>query len=50
MYDFYKNFIFLSKKNFFSNKVMYSKQVFVSPFITFNSVKKISLCKNIHSV
>ena len=25
MYDFYKNFIFLSKKFFFSNKVIYSK-------------------------
>ena len=43
MYNFYKNFIFLSKKN--SNNVIYLRQVFVSPFIKFNSVKK-----KIHSV
>ena len=39
MYDFYINFIFLSKF-FFSNEVIYSKQIFVSPFRKFNSVKK----------
>ena len=40
MYDFYKNFIFLSKNLFFSNKVMYSNKYFVPPFKKFNSVKK----------
>ena len=39
MYDFYENFIFLSKNLFFSNKVMYSKKIFVSPFKKFNSAK-----------
>ena len=50
MYDVYKNFIFLNKNLFFSNRVMYSKKIFLSPFKKFNSVKKKSLCKNIHSV
>ena len=49
MYDFYKNFIFLSK-NLFFNKVIHSKCIFVSPFKKFNSVKKNSLCKKIHFV
>ena len=50
MYDVYKNFIFLNKNLFFSNRVMYSKKIFLSPFKKFNSAKKKSLCKNIHSV
>ena len=37
MYDFNKNFIFLS--NFFSSKNIYLK-LFVTPFKNFNPVKK----------
>ena len=40
MYNFYKNFILLSKNNFFSNKVIYSKEIFVSLFIKVKYVKK----------
>ena len=48
MYDFYKNFIFLSKNLFFfSNKVIYSNKIFVSPFKNLTLFKKNSLCKNI---
>ena len=50
MYEFYKNFIFLSKNFFFSNKVIYLKNIFVSPFKKFNPVKKNSLCEKINSV
>ena len=49
MYDFYKNFIFLSKF-FFSNKNIYLKYIFVYPVKKLNSVKKNLLCKKIHSV
>ena len=50
MYDFYKNFVFLSKNIFFQiklfilNKYLYplSKNLFL--------LKKSSLCKKIHSV
>ena len=38
MYDFYKIFLF-------SNKGICWKQIFVSPFKKFDSVKKKSLCK-----
>ena len=34
------NFFFILKIFFFSNKVMYSKQIFVYLFKKFNSVKK----------
>ena len=56
MYDVYKNFIFLNKNLFFSNRVMYSKKIFLSPFKKFNSVKKnhsvkiFILFKQTHSV
>ena len=43
MYDFYEIF-------FFSKKVICLKQIYVSLFKKFNSVKKKSLCKKIHSV
>ena len=39
-----------SKIFFFPEKVICSKQIFVSPFKKFNSVKKNSLCKKIYSV
>ena len=39
-----------SKIFFFPKKVICSKQIFVSPFKKFNSVKKNSLCKKFHSL
>ena len=50
MYDFYKNFIFLSKNFFFSNGVIHLKNIFVSPFKKFIPVKESSLYKKIYSV
>ena len=44
MYDFQRNFFY------FSNKVIYLKYTFVSPFKQLNSVKKISLYRKIFSV
>ena len=47
---FTKTLFFSVKIFFFSNRVIYSKSIFVTPFKKFNSVKKNSLCKKIHSV
>ena len=45
MYDFYKNFTFLSKNLFSFNEIIDLKKIFVYHFKKFKSVKKIRFKK-----